>query len=113
MKNAALFAAVWTALVLSGPAFAQNPGHTGHDTAAETTGAVSAKAVVHKVDPAKRLINVTHEPIPALRWPPMTMDLPVTKTIDLSKIREGDTVTITLKQGVDKAFRVVAVDVAK
>jgi Cu(I)/Ag(I) efflux system protein CusF len=99
-------------MMLSGAALAQHAGHSGHAMSAEMTAEVKAKAVVHKVDAGKGMINVTHDPVPSLNWPQMTMDLPVTKRVDLSKLKEGDKVTITLKQGIDKTVRVVGVDMA-
>ncbi|MEZ5857046.1 MAG: copper-binding protein [Hyphomicrobiaceae bacterium] len=112
MKTTAIVTIICAPLMLSGAALAQHSGHAGHTMATENTGEVKAKAVVHKVDTAKGMINVTHDPVPALKWPQMTMDLPVTKKVDLSKLKAGDKVTITLKQGVDKQFRVTNVDMA-
>ena len=97
------------AALATGPAFAQSPdraGHAGH-TMGDMAAEVKTKAVIHKVDPDKGMVNVTHDPVPQLKWPEMTMDLPVTKRVDLSKVKAGDKVTLTLKQGVDKQFRVM------
>lgn len=114
MKTSALVAAaaMCATVTLSSVVCAQNSEHTGHAMSTGTTDEVKAKAVVHDVDAVKGMINVTHDPIPALNWPRMTMALPVTKKVDLSKIKSGDTVTITLKQGMDKTFRIVGVDKA-
>lgn len=103
------------AALAAGPAFAQSSGHGGHSghAMADTATGVKAKAVIHKVDTDKGMVNVTHDPVPELNWPQMTMDLPVTKRVDLSKIKAGDKVTITLKQGVDKQYRVMDIAPAK
>ena len=66
--------------------------------------------VVNSVDAAAGKINVTHEPVPELGWPRMTMDLPVTRRVDLSALKPGETVNFTLKQGLDKQFRVIAIE---
>ena len=66
--------------------------------------------MINSVDEKFGMINVTHEPVPALGWPKMTMDLPLTRRVDLSAIEMGKTVNITLKQGRDKQFRVMAIE---
>ncbi|MEZ5844120.1 MAG: copper-binding protein [Hyphomicrobiaceae bacterium] len=111
-----LIAALCTsvALTLAGqPVLAQSAGHGGHAGHTMATPAVDAEtaapAVVHSVDVAGAKINVTHDPIPSIGWPKMTMDLPVTKSVDLSKVKAGDKVTIVLKLGRDKQYRVVGI----
>ena len=49
----------------------------------------------------------------SIGWPKMTMDLPVTKSVDLSSVKPGDKVTLVLKQGRDKQFRVVGIKAAQ
>jgi Cu/Ag efflux protein CusF len=56
----------------------------------------SATGTVNAVDPSKHSVNVTHEPIKSLGWPSMTMDFPVTRSIDLSTIKPGDRIGFTL-----------------
>ena len=69
-----------------------------------------AGAVINSIDEKGGKINVTHEPVPELGWPKMTMDLPVTRRVDLSKVKSGAHVNIKLKQGRDKQFRVIAIE---
>ena len=69
-----------------------------------------AGAVINSIDEKGGKINVTHEPVPELGWPKMTMDLPVTRRVDLSKVKTGAPVNIKLKQGRDKQFRVIAIE---
>ncbi|MFV0297514.1 MAG: copper-binding protein [Hyphomicrobiaceae bacterium] len=110
MKTIISAALLATAMATS-PALAQSNGHAGHG-GHDMGGAmadVKAAAVIHKVDAGKGMINVTHEPVPQLKWPKMTMDLPVTRRVDLSKVKAGDKVMITLKQGMDKQYRVVEI----
>jgi len=114
MKNLVVGASALI-LVAVAPAFAQKADHSGHGGghASHEMGGnaseVKAAAVIHKVDAEKGMLNVTHDPVPELKWPQMTMDLPVTKRVDLSKVKAGDKVTITIKQGVDKQFRVTEI----
>ncbi len=89
--------------------------HAGHAQMKAVEGNKEAVAVgvINSVDASSGKINVTHEPVPALGWPKMTMDLPVTRRVDLATIKPGSTVQFTLKQGRDKQFRVMAIEPKK
>ena len=116
--RASIVAAVVAGVLSVSPALAQKSDHSGHGghsghAMGNTAAEVKARAIIHQVDADKGLVNVTHDPVPELKWPQMTMDLPVTKRVDLSKVKAGDKVTITLKQGVDKQYRVMEIAPAK
>ena len=89
--------------------------HAGHSQMKAVEGNKEAVAVgvINSVDANAGKINVTHEPVPALGWPKMTMDLPVTRRVDLATVKPGSTVQFTLKQGRDKQFRVMAIEPKK
>jgi len=89
--------------------------HAGHETmkAVPENKSAVVSGVINSVDAAAGKINVTHEKVPELGWPKMTMDLPVTRRVDLSKIKTGSTVDLTLKQGLDKQFRVIGIEQPK
>jgi Cu(I)/Ag(I) efflux system membrane fusion protein len=77
--------------------------HEGHDAPeviAETEGTINA------VDAAKRSINVSHGPIPAIGWPPMTMDFGLAEGIDAAHLSAG--MMITLGLGRDTAGAYIA-----
>lgn len=57
---------------------------------------VSGTGMVKKVDVGKRVINLSHGPIPAIGWPQMTMDFVVDPKVDLSGVKEGQAVEFTL-----------------
>ena len=116
------FAATIIALSFAAaPAFAQSShsgemkgGHGGHMMSDKTeANEATAAAVINSVDANRGQINVTHEPIPAIGWPKMTMDLPVTKRVDLGAVKPGSSVMIKLKLGRDKQYRVVEIMPAK
>lgn len=54
----------------------------GGDSAMGTGKVNAVKAEEHK-------INVTHEPIPELGWPGMTMDFPVADSVSLEGLEPG------------------------
>lgn len=63
--------------------------------------------VLNSLDAEKGMVNLTHEPMPELGWPTMTMDLPVTKHVDLEGLKSGDKIDFKLKLGRDKQYRVI------
>ena len=86
--------------------------HSGQSEMKEVPGnkPATVTGVINSVDTAAGKINITHEPVPELGWPKMTMDLPVTRKVDLSTVKPGSVVDFTLKQGRDKQFRVIAIE---
>ncbi|MBF0447301.1 MAG: copper-binding protein [Magnetococcales bacterium] len=63
---------------------------------------------IRSINRKENVVNLSHDPIPALGWPAMTMDLPVTKRVDLSQFKTGETVHFTLKKGLDNQFRIIS-----
>ena len=63
--------------------------------AASATGT----GTVNSVDVGQRKLNMTHGPIPELKWPGMTMDFTVSPKVDLSKVQKGAKVQFTLGRG--------------
>jgi Cu(I)/Ag(I) efflux system protein CusF len=80
--------------------------HKSHSSGGE---AVMGEGVIHSVSPADRKVNLTHEPIPALNWPGMTMDLDVAEGVDLQKLAPGDNVRFHIELGEDKVYRITEV----
>ena len=118
MKTLLIAGALGSAIALSlAPALASGSkgSHAGHGQMKAVEGNKEAVAVgvINFVDASAGKINVTHEPVPALGWPKMTMDLPVTRRVDLATVKPGSTVQFTLKQGRDKQFRVMAIEPKK
>ena len=88
--------------------------HSKMDHAA-TPGATEAAGVgvINAIDATKNQVNVTHEPMPDLGWPTMTMDLPVTSAVDLGTIKPGDKVSFRVKLGRDKTYRIMEISPTK
>ena len=85
-------------------------GHHGAMQAPRGSNEAEALGVVNAIDADARTLNITHEPVKELGWPKMTMDLPVTRRVDLSAVKPGAKVRLRLKQGRDKQFRVMAIE---
>ena len=105
-------------LSLTVPALAEDKmGHGKMDHGAMEapagTDEAEATGVINSVDADKGTINVTHEPVASLGWPKMTMDLPVTRRVDLTSVEAGSNVKFKLKKGRDDTFRVIDIQKAE
>jgi Cu(I)/Ag(I) efflux system protein CusF len=70
-------------------------------------GAVHTKAVVNSIGDGTA--NVSHEPIPEIGWPAMTMDLPVLENAEMmGEISAGDEVTLMLVKDADGMYAIGA-----
>ena len=87
---------------------AMNHTTTDHSTMShdskEHGGMVMGVGIIHSVSKLNRMVNITHEPIPALNWPEMTMDLPVAKSVDLGTITTGEKVSFHLELDADQKY---------
>jgi Cu(I)/Ag(I) efflux system protein CusF len=112
-KRLYLIPYVFAGLLVATPLMAQDDnGQVMHDHANVVNGANEAMAIgmLHSINVAERVVNISHEAIPSLSWPEMTMDLPVTKRVDLSALKVGEKVHFTLKKGRDNQFRITSME---
>ncbi|MEW8505184.1 MAG: copper-binding protein [Candidatus Thiodiazotropha sp.] len=112
-KTLSLVMFVFAGLLLTTPILGDSHGgHSmhGHDDMAVNVNQGVGKGVLHKIDMEKRVINLTHGPIPELKWMGMKMDLPVTKRVDLSGFKPNDKVNFTVKKGRDNQFRITTME---
>lgn len=74
---------------------------------AQMEGAVHAKAVVNAI--GEGTANVSHDPIPEIGWPAMTMDLALAPNAQMmGNVAAGDTVTLMLIKGEDGMYMIGA-----
>lgn len=66
---------------------------------------------INSIDAENHTVNVSHDPIAALGWPKMTMELPVAKDVDLSGFKAGDMVDFSMKAGENGQYSVTALKV--
>jgi len=64
---------------------------------------------VNSVDPAQHKVNLSHNPIPEIGWPAMTMEFPVAASIDLRSIKPGTRVNFTIEQGHGGMYEIKAI----
>jgi Cu/Ag efflux protein CusF len=67
---------------------------------------------VNSVDPAQHKVNVSHNPIPEIGWPAMTMDFAVAPSVDLRALKPGTRVNFTIEQGQGGMYEIRAISPA-
>jgi Cu(I)/Ag(I) efflux system periplasmic protein CusF len=80
--------------------------HAGHNDAHGT-------GTVNSVDPAQHKVNLSHNPIPEIGWPAMTMEFPVKPSLDLKTIKPGTHVNFTIEQQPGGMYEIQAISPAK
>jgi Cu/Ag efflux protein CusF len=66
--------------------------HAGHNDA-------HGNGTVNSVDPVQHKVNLSHNPIPEIGWPAMTMEFPVKPSVDLNALKPGTRVNFTIEKG--------------
>lgn len=80
-----------------------------HGQASAEYKEIMGSGIVHSVDLESRKINISHDPIPALKWPKMTMDLDVAENVDLGDLSTDEAITFHIKLGADKVYRITKI----
>ena len=75
--------------------------------------AASGKGTVNRVNNAGGVVNITHEAIPALKWPAMTMDFKVADKKLLSRVKVGQTVSFGLSKDPQAGYVISHIEAAK
>jgi Cu(I)/Ag(I) efflux system periplasmic protein CusF len=86
------------ALAMRGADPAAAPPHSGDMQMAHSgRNDAHGTGTVNSVDPAQHKVNLSHQPIPEIGWPAMTMEFPVAPSIDLKSIKPGTRVNFTIE----------------
>ena len=59
---------------------------------------ITGHGVIEKLKPQEDKVNLTHDPIPELEWPSMTMDFDLSTQASIDGLKEGDMVMFELMQ---------------
>ena len=98
--------AIDTEAKVASPQYRNMPmAHAGHNDAHGT-------GTVNSVDPAQHKVNLSHNPIPEIGWPAMTMEFPVAPSIDLTVIKPGTRVNFTIEQQPGGMYEIRAISPA-
>lgn len=74
---------------------------------------VAAAGTVNSVAADDRKINITHDPIPALGWPGMTMDFKLARDIKLEGVEPGAKISFQLRKRSDGAYVIESLSIAE
>jgi Cu/Ag efflux protein CusF len=86
--------------------------NSGMRMAHEGRNDVHGIGTVNSVDPAQHKVNVSHNPIPQIGWPAMTMDFPVAPSVDLRALKPGTRVNFTIEKGQGGMYEIRAISPA-
>lgn len=89
------------ALLIAGPTQADQT----HSGMAE---GIHAEAEIHAID--GKTVNLTHDPIPEIGWPAMTMDLQILENAEVDAVAPGDRAVIMLEKGPDGLYGIRAIE---
>jgi len=90
----------------------QHQEHATHDHHGKVSAehdAVMGKAIIHSIDLENRKINLSHEAIPALKWPEMTMDMDVAENVDIASLKPEQNILFHIELGTDKIYRITQI----
>lgn len=73
--------------------------------ASPATAQWQGQGIIRAID--ARALVIQHDPIPALKWPAMTMPFAFSADVDLSTVKPGDPVTFTLVRAGD-GFQIIS-----
>lgn len=76
----------------------QHEGMMTATPAAEQTQAISSTGIVKAIDMENKKITISHDPIPSVNWPAMTMRFTLTPQTQLGDIKVGDKVAFNFVQ---------------
>ena len=100
-------------LAAAKPVSMTDTSHAGHGTsqgevqmAHEGHGGAHGTGTVTAVNAAQRKIGLQHEPIPAIGWPAMTMELAVAPAVNLQALQPGSRVNFSLEKGPDGIYMI-------
>jgi Cu(I)/Ag(I) efflux system periplasmic protein CusF len=74
---------------------------------------IPGKGIVKKVDAAAGVVKLAHEPIPAIKWPAMTMDIKVKDAKLLTGLKPEQKVNFSLVKGADGQYVISRIEAAK
>jgi Cu(I)/Ag(I) efflux system membrane fusion protein len=62
----------------------------------QAADAASGRGTINRIDNDAGSVNITHEAIPAIKWPAMTMDIKVADRKILTAVKSGQVVSFGL-----------------
>ncbi|MBU1690033.1 MAG: copper-binding protein [Gammaproteobacteria bacterium] len=82
-------------------------------SAVQAADVANGKGTVNKIDAETSTLNISHEAIPSIKWPAMTMDFKVADKKVLSGIKAGQVVTFGLTKEAKTGYVISHIEPAK
>ena len=86
---------------------------TSGAAASNNAAPIWTEATVNAAPSEDGMVNLTHEPIPAIGWPAMTMDFAIDRAVPANELAPGRRLRAGLAKNPDGTYRVVAVEPSK
>ena len=108
----ALIAALAASPAFAGDGKSMSAGYNmDHGAHAGMAEGVHAKAEIHSIE--GDLVHLTHEAIPSIGWPKMTMGMTLLEGAETGGAKPGDQVVIMLEKGPDGLYSLRTIEKAK
>ena len=113
MKTITTFSAMLI-MAISVTAYAETENtHSSQAMATASAATFQGVGAVNKIDLAKGIINISHQAIPELKWPAMTMDFKVADKKLLNSIKAGQQITFGLHKDSQSGYMISSIRAAK
>jgi Cu/Ag efflux protein CusF len=70
---------------------------------------VHASGTVNSIDPTAHKVNITHQPIPQIGWPSMTMDFAVAPAVNVASIKPGTKINFSMIRQPDGMYAIQSI----
>lgn len=81
--------------------------HHGTTDARPAVAGVPGHGVIDAIDPGRRRVTLSHDPMPEIGWPAMTMVFTVPAGTDLRHMHPGHHVDFTLRKGASGSYELI------
>jgi Cu(I)/Ag(I) efflux system periplasmic protein CusF len=98
MKRVPVLALFALAVAFVQPAFPAEEAHDDHHAADQAGPAVKMHGVVNSINTSAGRVNITHDPVPELKWPTMKMNFKAQDPAMLSELKPGMTVDFEIQK---------------
>jgi uncharacterized membrane protein/Cu/Ag efflux protein CusF len=87
----------------------EHGAQSSHDDMPMPNQTAIGQGIINSVDKASRKVNLNHEAILDIGWPAMTMDLDVSKDVDLETLSPNQAIQFSMELGKDKIYRITKI----
>ena len=82
-----------------------------HQAMSSQQQVAEAQGTVNSVDAEAKTINISHGPIKAFKWPPMTMDMALQNSAVAKGVQKGDKIRFKLVKLAATEYEIAAIEV--